>query len=125
MLDEADRLLDSEDVIMKLFKRLPKAGAGLARLQVKGGGFVGVCFGVGVDRLVGAKRAGWLVGGGGAQAGGGRGGGRRQGAGGGGRGVSGVEDAGMCVCGCRVGGGTAGRQVGGVEAQGEGGDGSG
>lgn len=34
VLDEADRLLDSEDVIMKLFKRLPKGGAGLARLQV-------------------------------------------------------------------------------------------
>lgn len=34
VLDEADRLLDSEDVIMKLFRRLPKGGAGLARLQV-------------------------------------------------------------------------------------------
>jgi hypothetical protein len=34
VLDEADRLMDKEDTIMKLFKRLPKAGAGLARLQV-------------------------------------------------------------------------------------------
>jgi superfamily II DNA/RNA helicase len=34
VLDEADRLMDNEDAIMKLFKRLPKAGAGLARLQV-------------------------------------------------------------------------------------------
>lgn len=36
VLDEADRLMDSEDVIMKLFRRLPKGGAGLARLQVSG-----------------------------------------------------------------------------------------
>jgi ATP-dependent RNA helicase DDX1 len=36
VLDEADRLLDSEDVIMKIFKRLPKGGSGLARLQVRG-----------------------------------------------------------------------------------------
>jgi ATP-dependent RNA helicase DDX1 len=34
VLDEADRLMDNEDTIMKLFKRLPKGGAGLARLQV-------------------------------------------------------------------------------------------
>jgi len=34
VLDEADRLMDSEDVIMKLFRRLTKGGAGLARLQV-------------------------------------------------------------------------------------------
>lgn len=38
VLDEADRLLDSEDVIMKLFRRLNKGGAGLARLQVRGHG---------------------------------------------------------------------------------------
>lgn len=38
VLDEADRLLDSEDVIMKLFRRLPKGGAGLARLQVGSSG---------------------------------------------------------------------------------------
>jgi superfamily II DNA/RNA helicase len=35
VLDEADRLMDNEDTIMKLFKRLPKGGAGLARLQVR------------------------------------------------------------------------------------------
>eukprot|EP00879_Flechtneria_rotunda_P016993 GHRR01017789.1.p1 GENE.GHRR01017789.1~~GHRR01017789.1.p1 ORF type:complete len:516 (+),score=173.42 GHRR01017789.1:811-2358(+) len=34
VLDEADRLLDNEDVLLKLFKRLPKVGAGVARLQV-------------------------------------------------------------------------------------------
>lgn len=34
VLDEADRLMDNEDTIMKLFKRIPKGGAGLARLQV-------------------------------------------------------------------------------------------
>lgn len=34
VLDEADRLMDNEDTIMKLFKRMPKGGAGLARLQV-------------------------------------------------------------------------------------------
>lgn len=27
--------MDNEDTIMKLFKRLPKGGAGLARLQVR------------------------------------------------------------------------------------------
>ncbi|GAB4816240.1 hypothetical protein N2152v2_003286 [Parachlorella kessleri] len=36
VLDEADRLLDTgnQEVIMKMFKRFPKAGTGLARLQV-------------------------------------------------------------------------------------------
>ncbi|KAL4449436.1 hypothetical protein ABPG77_007080 [Micractinium sp. CCAP 211/92] len=36
VLDEADRLLDTgnQDVIMKMFRRFPKAGAGVARLQV-------------------------------------------------------------------------------------------
>ncbi|KAI7842747.1 hypothetical protein COHA_003675 [Chlorella ohadii] len=36
VLDEADRLLDTgnQDVIMKMFRRFPKAGAGVSRLQV-------------------------------------------------------------------------------------------
>eukprot|EP00878_Enallax_costatus_P008760 GHUV01009156.1.p1 GENE.GHUV01009156.1~~GHUV01009156.1.p1 ORF type:complete len:518 (+),score=137.30 GHUV01009156.1:119-1672(+) len=35
VLDETDRIVsDNKDVIMKIFKRLPKGGAGLARLQV-------------------------------------------------------------------------------------------
>lgn len=36
VLDEADRLLDTgnQDTIMKLFGRFPKAGKGVARLQV-------------------------------------------------------------------------------------------
>lgn len=35
VLDEADRLIaDNEDVLTRLFRRLPKGGAGLARLQV-------------------------------------------------------------------------------------------
>lgn len=37
VLDEADRLLDTgnQDTIMKLFSRFPKAGMGVARLQVQ------------------------------------------------------------------------------------------
>ncbi|EFN59708.1 hypothetical protein CHLNCDRAFT_33556 [Chlorella variabilis] len=36
VLDEADRLLDTgnQDLILKMFRRFPKAGAGVARLQV-------------------------------------------------------------------------------------------
>lgn len=35
VLDETDRIVsDNKDVIMKVFNRLPKGGAGLARLQV-------------------------------------------------------------------------------------------
>ena len=36
VLDEADRLLDTgnQDTIMKLYSRFPKAGKGVARLQV-------------------------------------------------------------------------------------------
>jgi hypothetical protein len=34
VLDEADRLIDNLDVVMNIFNRLPKSGAGLDRLQV-------------------------------------------------------------------------------------------
>jgi ATP-dependent RNA helicase DDX1 len=37
VLDEADRLLDTgnQETIMKLYSRFPKAGSGVARLQVQ------------------------------------------------------------------------------------------
>jgi diaminopimelate decarboxylase len=41
VLDEADRLIDHLEEVMTLFKRLPKAGVGIDRLQVGGGKRVG------------------------------------------------------------------------------------
>jgi superfamily II DNA/RNA helicase len=38
VLDEADRLVDHLEEVMTLFKRLPKAGVGIDRLQVWLGG---------------------------------------------------------------------------------------
>jgi hypothetical protein len=37
VLDEADRLIDHLDEVMSLFKRIPKAGVGIDRLQVSDG----------------------------------------------------------------------------------------
>lgn len=35
MLDEADRLTEHSDMVLKLWRALPKGGAGAARLQVR------------------------------------------------------------------------------------------